>query len=979
MRQAHRGGPQTTHTLSPAIGYPPMPHSGTPSQDDIFVFGPFRLFPAKRQLRRDGEPVAIGDRAIDLLIALVASAGEVISNRDLMARVWPHVTVEETNLRVHIASLRRVLGESGTSSPYIFNVPGRGYSFVAPIKRLSTGSAPSPVELVPVKHSGRLPTSLTRLLGRDETVRALLIQITMWRLVSIVGPGGVGKSTVALTLAHASLQGFGGAVFFIDFGSVTDPRLVPGVVAASLGCTLHSHDPYTALLGWLASRRTLLVLDNCDSVIEGAAELVERVIGATPRVHVLVTSREALRAEGEHVHILSPLECPPEKNDLVVDEALRYPAAQLFMEHAAAAGYRAKLADPDAAVVGSICRRLDGVPLAIELAAGHAGAHGIRGTREHLDSRFALAWKGRRTSIPRHQTLASMLDWSYRLLSEREKVVFSRLSVFVGPFTKDIACEVASDGNQKDETLSNELASLLARSLLSTTSVGGMTYYRLLDTTRTYASAQLEARGETETLCRKHARAFWRVLEQDATLRSDGEHEIPDYKPLITNILAALERSLSDRGDPAIGVKLAASAATVLIELSLLRECSEYCAKALVLLTKENRGGRTELILQEAFSYSTMFTKGNNTEVRVALERGLTLAEAFNDIDRQLHFLAGLNAFLYRKGDFLGALSVAQRARAVAEFSNEGAGIVTAEWMLGIAHHSIGDQAAAERHFRAGMVRGVELAVFNARFFRYDHRIRALVGLAGASWLRGYATRALRTAQEAVDEAASRSRPVSVCMSLYTARVFFRAGRIARARELAENLIGYAGQFGLEPFRAIGAGLKAEIEIESGDVHAGVASLRETLRVLQSEQHNVLYTILSGALSGGLLKLQQHDEALIVANAAIEQAVSSGAALELAELLRLKAVILATAHFANRDVVVDILGESMRIARGQSALAYELRSAMTLACLLAEEGRHLQAKQTLSSIYNQFTDGFDTSDLLSARAVLEKLESRNGY
>lgn len=885
-----------------------MPHAGNRSDDDILVFGPFKLFTAKRELKHGDTPIAIGSRAIDLLIALVARAGQVVSHRDLMAQVWPGVTVEEANLRVHIAALRRALGDTGTNSRYISNVTGRGYTFVAPVERFYTERAPSQADAVPAAvHSNALPARVVQPVGRDETVRTLLAQLTMWRFISIVGPGGVGKTTVALTVAQASVQGFSGAVFFVDFSSVTDPRLVPGAVASSLGCTLHSHDPFPSLLGWLKDKRALLVLDNCESVVRAAAELAQRVIGAAPQVHILVTSREALRAEGEHVHILSSLDCPPEKPDLTAEEALRYPATQLFMDRAAAAGHRAKLADADAAVVARICRRLDGIALAIELAASRVGTHGIRGTGGLLDNRFGLAWKGR-------------------------------------------------------------------QSLLSAMSTGGATYYRLLDITRSYASTKLEERGETDIVCRKHAMSFCRLLEHDATLQSEGEHDLSAYKALVGNIRAALGWALSDRGEPAIGVKLAVSAVPLLIGLSLLSECGECCARALALLPEEDRGSRAEMVLQEALSYSSMFTKGNSDEVRAALDRGLALAEKFKDANRQLHFLSGLNAFLYRTGDFRSALAVAGRAKVVAELANESAGMVTAEWMLGIAHHCVGDQAEAERHCHAGMIRAVELAVFNPRFFRYDHRIRALVGLAGALWLRGYPRRALRTAQEAIDEAAVRNRPVSVCMSLYTAQAFFRAGELERARELAERLIEYAAQFALDPFRAVGIGLKAEFEIASGDVHAGVGRLREAIRLLQSEQHNVLYTIFCGALSEGLQNIGEYDEALIVANRAIDEAITSGAALELAELLRLKANVLATGTPANRAAALDVLDQSLRVAREQSALAYELRSATTLARLLSKEGQRLRAKQVLSPIYGRFTEGFDTPDLVSANVVLKGLE-----
>src|ERR1700674_1237633 len=276
-------------------------------------------------------------------------------------------------------------------------------------------------------------------------VRALAQQIQMWRFVSIVGPGGAGKTTVAISVAHALVDGFHDAVFSIDLAALTDPQLVPTAIASALGFIAQTQDPLVGLLTFIGDRKILLVLDNCEHVIGVVAALAERVVSEAPQAHIRATSREALRVEGEHVHLLYSLDCPPEDSGLTAVEALRYPAAQLFMERAAASGYDAALSDSDAPIVARICRRLDGIALAIELAASHVGSLGIHGTAELLDNRFSLLWHGRRTALPRHETLHAMLDWSYRLLSEHEKVVLGRLSVFVGAFTRQAAGSVASE------------------------------------------------------------------------------------------------------------------------------------------------------------------------------------------------------------------------------------------------------------------------------------------------------------------------------------------------------------------------------------------------------------------------------------------------------------------------------------------------------------------------------------------------------
>src|SRR5689334_9963967 len=221
-----------------------MPHSRSPHANDVFVFGPFRLFVAERLLEKDGEKLTVGGRALELLAALVERAGEVVSHKELTARVWPDVTVEDTNLRVHIAALRRALGDDRGAVRYISSVAGRGYCFVAPVDHRTAEDTLNEVGASPpLAPTHQLPTRLLEMVGRDETVLTILTQLIMRRFVSIVGPGGVGKTTVAISVAHTALEGFGGAVFFVDVSSLGDSRLLPTAIASSVGCSLRLNDP----------------------------------------------------------------------------------------------------------------------------------------------------------------------------------------------------------------------------------------------------------------------------------------------------------------------------------------------------------------------------------------------------------------------------------------------------------------------------------------------------------------------------------------------------------------------------------------------------------------------------------------------------------------------------------------------------------------------------------------------------------------
>jgi len=940
---------------------------------DMLSFGPFILFPAERLLKKADEPIPLGGRALDILIALAERAGEVVTHKELISAVWPDVTVEEGNLRFQMAALRKALGDGRDGTRYISNIAGRGYCFVAPVTRTSAKQSVPVTGVTTTERVQKLPPRLTRMVGRDDTVRSLAQQLQMWRFVSVVGPGGVGKTTVAISVAHTLADGFHDAVFFIDLAALTDPQLVPTAIASAIGLTLQTQDPVIGLLAFIGDRKILLVLDSCEPVIGVAAALAERVVSETPQAHILATSREALRVEGEHVHQLYSLDCPPEDAGLTAAETLRYPAAQLFMERAAASGHGAALTDIDAPIVAQSCRRLDGVALAIESQPVHVGSLGIRETAELLDNRFSLLWHGRRTALPRHQTLNAMLDWSCSLLSEREKLVLCRLSVFVGHFTLQAAGSVAPEREADEADTIDAVASLVAKSLISTAVINQSTYYRLLDTTRAYAATKLAERGEADRIARRHAIFYSKFLEHDEIIQSlFGEHDLSGYAPHIGNVRAALGWALSDHGDAPVGIELATWAAPLFFGLSLFKECRGWCERALAALDDASRDTRQEMILQEALALLSMLTRGHTDQVRAEYERGLALAEAFADRARQLRLLAGLNIFLTRLGDIRSALPVSEQGSVIAQAAKHSAGTVWAEWGVGNTHHFMGNQAVAQLHFERGMVLEVELDTFNAHLFGFDPRIYALVGLARTLWLRGFPDQAHRIAQKSIDEAASRSHPVSVCISLgYVSTLLLWTGDFPRASDLIEQLIVHAGRYSLEPYRVLGMALKGELAIARGEPEAGLDLLRGALETLHAQQYNLLIPTFTGTLAEGLRKIGRFEEALFTINGAIARATNSGVEINLSELLRIKSQVLAAQN--DRESAMTCLTEALALAREQSALAWELRSTMALARLLSEDGQRDQARHALALVYDRFTEGFATADLKLARTLLDDL------
>jgi len=437
-------------------------------------------------------------------------------------------------------------------------------------------------------------------------------------------------------------------------------------------------------------------------------------------------------------------------------------------------------------------------------------------------------------------------------------------------------------------------------------------------------------------------------------------------------VRAALGWALSDRGDVVVGIELATWAAPLFIGLSLLDECRGWCERALAALDDASRGTRQEMILQEALALSSMYTRGHSDQVGAAIERGLALAEAFQDSARQLRLLAGLNIFLTRLGDIRGALAVAERAGVIAQAAKHSGGAVWAEWWLGIDHHFLGNQAAAQLHLERGMVLAVELGTFNPNFFVFDYRSIATVDLARTLWLRGFADQALRIAQKAIGEAANPDHPVPICIPLVHASKFFLwTGDLRGASDLIEQLIVHAGRYSLEPYRAVGIALKGELAIACDEPETGLDLLRSALETLRAQQYNLHTPRFIGALAEGLGKTRQIEEALFAINGAISRAKDSGVEVDLPELLRIKSQILAARH--DRESAMNCLTEALTVARAQSALAWELRSTTALARLLCEGGERDQARDTLASVHERFTEGFETADLKSARVLLEDL------
>jgi predicted ATPase len=429
----------------------------------------------------------------------------LIRKDDLLARVWPEVHVDDAARRVHISALRKALGISLRGEQYIANVAGPGYRFIGQLVESAhaVAAAFSPAGALLEGDQG----SAARIIGRDFAVQTLLENLPVKRFVTVTGPGGMGNTTVALAVAARLPDEYRDGLQFVDLTSLSDPALVLQEVASQLQLLGFSFQSDVDLVASLQDRQMFLVLDNCEHLAEPVALLVERILAAARAVHILTTSREPLRAMGEWVHRLPPLALPPPVIPLNAAEILNSPSVTLFIERCRAANDSFVLADADLPSVVGICHRVDGIPLAIELAAARVDLLGVQVLAKLLNESFDLLTGGRRTALPGQRTLRATLNWSYELLSEDERAVFCRFATFRGSFTLDAAKAVAKERDSKLSLL-DHMAALVDKSLISVVSRAHSTLYRLFETTRAYASEKLVESGELDEVMRRHADYF---------------------------------------------------------------------------------------------------------------------------------------------------------------------------------------------------------------------------------------------------------------------------------------------------------------------------------------------------------------------------------------------------------------------------------------------------------------------------------------
>jgi predicted ATPase/DNA-binding SARP family transcriptional activator len=840
---------------------------------------------------------------------------------------------------------------------------------------LSASAAPRP-EAPP---STNLPAPTSELIGRGAAVAEVTELLGAHRLVTLIGAGGIGKTRLGLEVGRDLLPGFAGGAWVAELGPLSDPGLVPVTVAVALGLTLPagagSPERVAAALG---AKRLLLVLDNCEHVIEAAAHMAEAVLRADPHARVLATSREPLRAPGEYVYRVLPLQVPAEGTE-GRENLLQAAAVQLFVARAQALDLRFAVDARSVSIAGAVCRRLDGIPLAIELAAARTATLGVEGLAARLDDRFRLLTGGHRTALPRHQTLQATLDWSYDLLSAIERTVLRRVAIFVGSFTLEAASAVATAADLGAPEVVDSITNLAAKSLVTVEVTGTVTRYRLLETTRAYALEKLTESGELEQVARRHAEYFRDLFERGEVeweTRATGEWVVA-YGRQIDNVRAALDWAFSPNGDASIGAALTAASVPLWFQYSLMVECRVRVERALARLDlRPGRGGRREMQLFAALGASLMQTRGPAPETSAAWTTALEIAERVDDIEYQLRALWGLWHFRLRRGECRAALALAESFCGRVAGNDDEAERFVGEQMVGVSLHYLGDQTSARRHLEHMPSRYVAPAHrSHAIRFQYDQQVASRMILARTLWLQGFPDQALRMAQSNVEDAQTIDHALSLCYALEAAcLVALWNGDLAAAEGSVATLLDHSARPALTLWHARGRCLNGALLIQRGKVDAGLPLLLDALDELREAGFVTRRTTTLGTLAQGLARSGQMPRAL----ATIDEALASSERDEplwcIAELLRVKGELVLLAGGPGAAAGAEgHFQDALRWTRQQGILSTELRCANGLARLWHQQGRTVPARDLLAPIYARFTEGFATADLKAAQALLGSL------
>ena len=631
-----------------------------------YELGPFRLNLHARVLTHAGVPVALGSRGVAVLAVLVGRAGEYVEKAFIMDAAWPGLVVEENNLASQISAIRRALARGPGGENWIETLARRGYRYVGPVVEVADEPA---LRASTDRERTNLPRVLNEFVGRERELAEIRQLLPGTRLLTLTGTGGIGKTRLALQAAAEVLDAYRDGVWFVDLAPLSDPELVPNRLAVILGVKESAGQTVSvALCRYLEVKEALLIIDNCEHVLNACANLSEILLRETMRVTIIATSREPLRIGAERIYALGTLPLPdPHAQALTIAHS---DAVRLFVERARQSRPGFGLHGSDAHTVAKICVRLDGLPLALELAAARVAVLPVDKIVERLNDRFRLLTGGSRTALPRQQTLRATITWSFELVSEPARTLFARLSIFAGGFSLEAAEAVAvGDGLSQDDIL-DLLANLVDKSLVAVESNGER--YSLLETIREYAREHLRAIGEEAVVRERHFDWYLRLAERAEPSLLGGPLQKQALDLLEAdhdNLRAAFAWSLErpDRGD--LALRMCGTLYRFFSRRGYWQEGYTWCMKALAQGPSSADGAARAKVLLTAGSI------GNNVpeaESRALLQNALALSREVGDRHTEAMALNNLARVLDWDVELPQARSLLEQARSInRELGNE--------------------------------------------------------------------------------------------------------------------------------------------------------------------------------------------------------------------------------------------------------------------------------------------------------------------
>lgn len=951
--------------------------SNSPEPDNkTYIFGPFRLLPKRQLLLREGLPVRIGGRALDILTLLARQSGEVVSKTDLLEFCWPSTFVHESNLKVNIAALRRVLSSGGSES-YIATVAGRGYRFTA---HVDVQRVEASVPTRSVATQSRPPLKNPYVIGRSDEIECLARKLTDTRCVTIVGPGGVGKTTIALAVAHHVLASYAHGVCFIDLSTVGDPQYATAAIAAGVGARQRSEDTLSEIIELLRDRQMLLILDNCEHLSSTMTAIVNRLLEGLPAITLLATSREPLRSLSEQVHRLPSLDVPTVDQVVTAKSALEFGAVRLFVTRAQERG-KYVLSDSDAPLVSAICRRLDGIPLAIELAATKTFTFGVPTLLTMLEQRFLLLSNGERMAPLRQQTLLATLDWSYRLLSEDEATLLRFLSVFAGMFRlQDAVAVTEAAGFAATQTI-DALERLTSKSLVYADYQDGSLRYRLLESTRAYAAERLRDEGERDKVFQRHGEHV-RALFERATEELEWREKrdwMADYADRVDDLRNAISWSFGKTGDRMLGIRLTAAAIPLWYELSSLSEMQSRVERAL-LAAREIGNCPTDLTMKliAARASGMSFAQHLALDTEEAWTECYALGVEARDVKYQLFGLWGLAAHLIYTGRPLQGIDRLHQFIALAEAQADWLAVDEGQRMMALAEMYVGKVQSARQRLETISTR-YQAPGDPVRFARFqaERGVAVKCSLALVLWVSGEPSRAMRVAREAVERAEASGHVVSQsnALAVFAVPITLWSGdyeSCARFLSMLEEN-GRREDIGIwrEWFHFFRSALRAKRR-EPGaaaEMKTKLDDLIAARNLLRAPMH---YSMVAEALlDAGAL-----NDARVTIEKAHALATEQVANWCMPEILRVSGLVALRSGDANK--AETLLERALAEASAIGAFTLELRAALALACKLEVDGYPNRAFDLLDRSCAKFQDDDVFADLKEARARLGVLRPTSG-